>query len=70
MAMAEWFPLPIELQTPHQGHEAHLCVAHNVGWVKSNLEEYKKLVRNGKFVCKECGRVAAEAKSLCEPEPL
>ncbi|NIQ39873.1 MAG: hypothetical protein GTN81_14985 [Proteobacteria bacterium] len=68
--MAEWFPLPIELQMPHGGHEGHLCVAHNVGYIRSNLEGYKKLVRDGKFVCKQCGRVAASEKSVCEPDPL
>jgi hypothetical protein len=68
--MAEWFPLPMELQSPHPGHGAHLCVAHNVGYIKSNFAEYKKLVKDGKFVCKECGRVAADAKNLCDPEAL
>ena len=50
--MAEWFPLPQHLTEPHQGHEAHLCMAENVGFVKNNLEEYKKYVRNPQFVCK------------------
>ncbi len=68
--MAEWFPLPIDIQTPHPGHGAHLCVAHNVGYLKSNLEEYKNLVRDGKFVCKQCGRAAAKAENLCEPDKL
>jgi len=67
--MAEWFPLPMELQQPHPGHGAYLRVAQNVGWVKSNPEEYKQLLRNGKFVCKECGRVAAASHGLCAPEP-
>jgi hypothetical protein len=45
-------------------------MAHNVGFVKSNLEEYKKFVRNAKFVCKNCGRAAAKAENLCQPETL
>jgi transposase-like protein len=38
-------------------------------WEK-NLEEYKRLVRNAKFVCKSCGRTAENRVNLCEPEPL
>ena len=68
--MAEWFPIPIELTTPHKGHEECLCVAHAMNYIKTNLEDYKKLVRNSKFVCKECGRTAADEKNLCDPEPL
>ena len=68
--MAEWFPIDVRLQTPHPGHEEHLCVAQSVGYVKSNLEGYKKLVKNAKYVCKECGRAAEDAKNLCTPEPL
>jgi hypothetical protein len=41
--MAEWFPLPQHLAEPHQGHEAHLCMAENVGFMKNNLEEYKNM---------------------------
>jgi hypothetical protein len=68
--MAEWFPIPIELQGPHEGHEEHLCVAHAVRYLQTNLEGYKKLVRNPKYICKECGRAAAKAENLCEPEAL
>jgi len=55
---------------PHPGHEEHLCLLQNTGYVSDNLEEYKKLVRNAKFVCKRCGRVAANEKNLCAPEKL
>lgn len=68
--MAEWFPIDLELQSPHPGHEEHLCVAKSVGYLKTNLDDYKKLVKNPKYVCKECGRVAASDKNLCDPEPL
>jgi hypothetical protein len=27
-------------------------------------------VRNAQFICKGCGRVAAEEKHLCDPVPL
>ena len=33
-------------------------------------EDYKTLVKDGKFVCKGCGRVAADEKRLCAPVPL
>jgi hypothetical protein len=68
--MPDWFPLGLEITKPHRGHEAHLCMAHNVGFVKNNLQEYKKFVRNAKFVCKNCGRAAAKAENLCDPDTL
>ena len=68
--MAEWFPIDLELKSPHPGHQEHLCVAKSVGYLKTNLEDYKKLVRNPKYVCRECGRTAVSDKNLCDPEPL
>ena len=50
--MAEWFPLPGGLDSPHPGHGKHLCVAHVMNWIQTNLEEYKDIVRDGKYVCK------------------
>ena len=32
--------------------------------------EYKQLVMNAKFVCRICGRVAANADNLCDPNSL
>jgi hypothetical protein len=55
---------------PHPGHEKHLCYLHNLGYVKDHLDKYKELVKNGNYVCKGCGRVAADAESLCAPEKL
>ena len=55
---------------PHAGHDKHLCYLHNMGFVNSNLEDYKKLVKGGKYVCKACGRVAEVDKNLCMPEEL
>jgi len=49
------------------GHDQHLCQL--VG-KKTPVEELKGLVRDGKFICKGCGRVAAGEESLCAPEPL
>lgn len=55
---------------PHPEHEQHLCYLQNIGYVKSNLGEYKTLVKDAKFVCKACGRAAADDNSLCNPSKL
>jgi hypothetical protein len=59
-----------DTKMPHPGHEEHLCYLQNVGYVQSDLEEYKDLVRNPGFVCKNCGRAARSDKNLCAPEKL
>jgi len=59
-----------EVKMPHPEHEKHLCLLQNVGYVGTNLADYKKLVMNPKYVCKNCGRAAANAKNLCAPEAL
>lgn len=59
-----------EIKMPHAAHEEHLCLLENVGYLKSNLEDYKKLVRNPKFICRNCGRVATNEKNLCSPDKL
>ena len=55
---------------PHEGHDKHLCYLQNVGFVESNLDDYKDLVKNPQYVCKGCGRVAASDRNLCKPERL
>jgi len=55
---------------PHPGHDKHLCYLNNLGFQVSFPKEYKALVRNGKFVCKVCGRVAAKETNLCKPVKL
>jgi hypothetical protein len=37
---------------------------------KSNLKEFSDLVKNPKFVCQKCGRVANDKKYLCKPIEL
>jgi len=59
-----------EVKMPHPGHEEHLCLLQNTGYIKENFADYKDLVRNSKFVCKNCGRTAASDKNLCAPEAL
>lgn len=60
----------VDTKMPHPGHEEHLCYLQNVGYVQSNLEEYKELVSNPQFVCKNCGRAANSDKNLCAPDKL
>jgi hypothetical protein len=59
-----------ETRMPHPHHEEHLCFLHSTGLLKSNLDEYKKLVKNAMYVCRNCGRLAAEEKNLCAAEKL
>ena len=59
-----------EIKMPHSAHEQHLCLLQNVGYLSSDLDEYKKLIREGRYVCEGCGRVAASEKNLCAPEKL
>ncbi len=59
-----------EVKMPHPGHEKHLCLLQNTGYIKENFADYKNLVRDPKFVCKSCGRTAAHDANLCAPEAL
>ena len=60
----------VDREMPHSGHEEHLCYLQNIGFLLKNWSEYKKLVLNGKYICRVCGRVAGNDKNLCEPEEL
>ena len=55
---------------PHDGHEHHLCYLENVGYLEHVPEAYKDLVRDAKYMCRNCGRGAASSKNLCQPERL
>ena len=55
---------------PHPGHDKHLCYLNNIGMQLSAPAEYKALVKDAKFMCKICGRVAADGKNLCKPVKL
>ena len=52
---------------PHFGHDKHLCYLTNMNFHIANPKEYKKLLKDAKFVCKVCGRAAASDKNLCTP---
>ena len=47
-----------------------LCIVEEMYRDKSIIEKYKKLLKEPKYRCKECGRVAANDKNLCYPEGL
>jgi len=55
---------------PHPGHDRHLCYLNNLGYQISHPAQFKELVRNGRFMCRVCGRVAASDKNLCKPVKL
>jgi hypothetical protein len=37
---------------------------------RTNVEELRPLVKDPKFICKECGRAAADKDNLCHPIDL
>lgn len=57
-------------QMPHPGHDKHLCYLNNLGYQISHPNEFKALIKDGKYFCKVCGRVAASEKNLCKPVKL
>jgi len=59
-----------EEKMPHPGHDKHLCWLTGQGFHVNKQDQYKKLVKDGKFMCKGCGRVAAKAENLCDPVEL
>jgi len=68
-----------KVKMPHPGHDEHLCYLENIGYLRSQellemgvdrKEEFKRLVRKPKFICRKCGRAATHQKNLCEPEKL
>jgi hypothetical protein len=59
-----------KLEMPHEAHEKHLCYLSNIGFPQSNTKAYKELVKNAKYLCKACGRVAANEQNLCKPVKL
>jgi len=49
-----------------QNHHNHLCEKAKI----SIDEAFEELVKDPKFVCTGCGRVANEANSVCSPREL
>jgi hypothetical protein len=61
-------PESYRLKGPHIGHKMHLCEMAAEGRV--TLEQMKSMVKDAKFICKNCGRAAAREENLCDPVPL
>ena len=59
-----------DVDMPHWGHDEHLCLLENIGYLRVAPEDFKGLVKGAKFICKECGRVAGDERNLCAPEKL
>ncbi|MBL7214313.1 MAG: hypothetical protein ISS71_01405 [Phycisphaerae bacterium] len=51
-------------------HKDHLCHLYGSGLHKTDPDRYAHLVKDPKFVCKSCGRVATFKENLCAPIPL
>jgi len=47
-------------------HDGHICVLAS----KDMFHVIKKITRAPKHICFNCGRVADQAKNLCNPMPL
>ena len=63
-----WMQLSGRDDAPHIGHRRHLCDLAERGEI--SIEQMKALVRDPKFICNKCGRVAAKEENLCDPVPL
>jgi hypothetical protein len=55
---------------PHLGHAKHLCYLVNIGYHKSNANDFKKMVKQGRYICKRCGRVSNRKMNLCNAAKL
>jgi hypothetical protein len=59
-----------DTRMPHPGHDKHLCYLNNLRFQESNPEDFKEMVKNPQYFCKNCSRVATDSKNLCKPEKL
>jgi len=48
----------------------NLCKLVREDYQKENLSAFIELIRKGKYVCGECGRIAIDKKMLCEPKKM
>ena len=55
---------------PHAMHDDHLCYLVNMGYIESNFNDYKELVKDAQFICKRCGRSANSDENLCQPKKI
>jgi ribosomal protein S27AE len=50
--------------------EKPFCKRITPAFLKQHLEEYREWVREPRYICKKCGRVARRSRDLCKPVPL
>ena len=50
--------IPQNLECKSESHNKHLCYIISQGFHLSDTEEYDALVKNPKFKCRHCGRIA------------
>ena len=51
-------------------HHEHLCYLQYEGYHYGHRAEYKALVQDAQFICRNCNRTAKLATNLCKPEAL
>ena len=47
-----------------------LCGLVKKGYHKDHPKKYKSLLKNSNYMCRKCGRAAADKKNLCKPEEI
>ena len=47
-----------------------LCELVEEGYLSDQTQDYKKLVKKPKYICKRCGRAARKKRNLCRPEKI
>jgi hypothetical protein len=57
-----------KIQLPADAEDMSLCYLGNDGYQAQGTRLYRKLVSQPRYVCKNCGRAAHDAKNLCRPE--
>jgi len=59
--------LQFEAKMPHENHSNHLCYLVNI---QLNFGSIKEIVKDARFICKNCARVAHNKENLCSPIKL
>jgi hypothetical protein len=47
-----------------------LCGLVEEGYLRDQTQDYKKLVKKPKYICRRCGRAARKKRNLCRPEKI
>ena len=47
-----------------------LCELVEEGYLSDQTQDYKKLVKKPKYICKRCGRAAHKKRNLRRPEKI